>query len=117
MCIRDSVNPVVMSLMSTSIIIPQYLEDVKLNRFSRYPNMQKFINVVALLSGLTSLALIAGSGYVLMNEGKWRAEAQERLKGIIVDGIQDALPGLLDSAVPEALPTPPSMTGGAIPLP
>jgi len=30
--------------------------------------MQKLINVVALLSGLTSVALIAGGGYLLLNK-------------------------------------------------
>ena len=30
--------------------------------------MQKLINVVALLSGLTSLGLIGGSAYLLMNK-------------------------------------------------
>ena len=30
--------------------------------------MQKLINVIALLSGLTSAALIGGAGYVLMNK-------------------------------------------------
>ena len=30
--------------------------------------MQKLINVIALLSGLTSAALIGGAGYVLLNK-------------------------------------------------
>jgi hypothetical protein len=74
--------------------------------------MQKLINVIALLSGLTSLALIAGSGYVLMNQEAWQREARERLTEIITEGVTDALPGLLDSAVPEV----PEVTGPAIPF-
>jgi len=76
--------------------------------------MQKFINVVALLSGLTSLGLIGGSAYVLMNQEAWKAQAQERLTEIITEGITGALPGLLDNAMPE-MPELPSTTGGAIP--
>ena len=74
--------------------------------------MQKLINVIALLSGLTSLALIAGSGYVLINQETWQREARERLTEIITEGVTDALPGLLDSAVPEV----PEVTGPAIPF-
>ena len=74
--------------------------------------MQKLINVVALLSGLTSLGLIGGSAYVLMNQETWQAEARERLTEIITEGITDALPGLLDDAVPEL----PQQTGGALPF-
>ena len=73
--------------------------------------MQKVINVIALLSGLTSLAVIGGGAYVFMNQEAWRAEAQERLTEIITEGITGALPGLLDGAIPEV----PEVTGPAIP--
>ena len=73
--------------------------------------MQKLINVIALLSGLTSLAVIGGGAYVVMNQEAWRAEAQERLTEIITEGITGALPGLLDGAIPEV----PEVTGPAIP--
>jgi len=76
--------------------------------------MQKIINVIALLSGLTSLGLIGGSAYVLMNQEAWQAQARERLTEIITEGITDALPGLLDGAMPE-MPEMPSTTGPAIP--
>lgn len=74
--------------------------------------MQKLINVIALLSGLTSLGLIGGGAYVLMNEEAWRAQAQLELQNMVVQGMQDALPGLLDAAVPEL----PQQTGGALPF-
>ena len=55
--------------------------------------IQKLINVVALLSGLTSLAVIGGGVYVHLNQEAWREEARERLTEIIVDSISDiALP-------------------------
>ena len=73
--------------------------------------MQKLINVVALLSGLTSLSLIGGGVYVYMNQEAWREKAQERLTEIITEGVTSALPGLLDGAMPEL----PEVTGPAIP--
>ena len=74
--------------------------------------MQKLINVVALLSGLTSLAVIGGSVYVVMNQDAWQERARERLTEIITEGVTDALPGLSDGAVPEL----PQQTGGALPF-
>ena len=73
--------------------------------------MQKLINVVALLSGLTSLAVIGGGAYVYVNMDTWRAKAQERLTEVITEGITGALPGMLDAATPEL----PKVTGPAMP--
>jgi hypothetical protein len=80
--------------------------------------MQKVINVIALLSGLTSAAIIGGAGYVLMNQEAWQEQAKERLAEVIAEGITGALPGLLDSAMPEIpeVPTLPEKTGGPIPF-
>ena len=77
--------------------------------------MQKLINVIALLSGLTSLAVIGGGAYVYVNMDTWQSEAQERLTGLVTGAITDSLPGLLDSALPE-IPEVPSTTGPAIPF-
>ena len=77
--------------------------------------MQKVVNVIALLSGLTSLAVISGGVYVHMNQEAWQEQAKERLAEVIAEGITDALPGLLDSAMPE-IPEVPSVTGPAIPF-
>ena len=74
--------------------------------------MQKLINIIALLSGLTSLAVIGGGAYVVINQEAWQAQARERLTEIITEGVTDALPGLLDGAVPEL----PQQTGGALPF-
>ena len=73
--------------------------------------MQKVINVIALLSGLTSLAVIGGGVYVVMNQEAWQEQARERLTEVITEGVTNALPGLLDSAIPEV----PEVTGPAIP--
>jgi len=74
--------------------------------------MQKLINVVALLSGLTSLAVISGSVYVVMNQEEWREQAQEKLAEVIAEGITGALPGLMDGAMPEM----PTTTGPELPF-
>ena len=74
--------------------------------------MQKLINVVALLSGLTSLAVIGGGVYVYVNMDTWKSEAQERLTGLVTGAITDSLPGLMDGAMPEL----PSQTGPALPF-
>ena len=73
--------------------------------------MQKLVNVIALLSGLTSLAVIGGGVYVVMNQEAWQERARERLTEVIKDGVTRALPGLLDDAMPEL----PEVTGPAIP--
>ena len=80
--------------------------------------MQKVTTVIALLSGLTSLSLIGGSAYVLMNQEAWQEQAKERLAEVIAEGITSALPGLLDSAMPEIpeVPALPEKTGGPIPF-
>ena len=49
--------------------------------------MQKLINVVALLSGLTSLAVVGGGVYVYMNQAAWQEQAKEKLAEVIADGI------------------------------
>ena len=55
--------------------------------------MQKVINVIALLSGLTSLAFIGGSVYVVMNQDAWREEARERLTELVAGAIFQVLEG------------------------
>ena len=87
--------------------------------------MQKVINVIALLSGLTSAALIGGAGYLLMNKDTMIEEARENVANAAVEAVSEALPGLIDAAMPDipevtgpAIPTPaPTTTGPAIPLP
>jgi hypothetical protein len=87
--------------------------------------MQKLINVVALLSGLTSLGLIGGAGYVLLNKDALIDQAKSAATKAATEAVAGALPGMLDAAMPKlpevtgpALPaTPvPSTTGPAIPF-
>lgn len=76
--------------------------------------MQKLINVIALLSGLTSAALIGGAGYVLMNKDAMLDQAKSAAAKAATEAVTAALPGMLDSAMPE-VPELPKATGPAIP--
>ena len=77
--------------------------------------MQKVINVVALLSGLTSLAVIGGGVYLYKNADVMIEDAREKVAEAAVEAISGALPGLIDAAMPE-IPGLPTSTGNAIPL-
>jgi len=73
--------------------------------------MQKLINVIALLSGLTSAALIGGAGYVLLNKDALIDQAKTAATKAATEAVASALPGMLDAAMPEL----PKVTGDAIP--
>ena len=73
--------------------------------------MQKVINVIALLSGLTSAALIGGSAYLLLNKDALIESAKGQAVKAATEAVAGALPGMIESAMPKM----PSATGGAIP--
>ena len=73
--------------------------------------MQKLINVIALLSGLTSLTIIGGSVYLYKNADVMIEEARESLANAAVEAVSGDLPGLIDAAMPNV----PEVTGPAIP--
>lgn len=73
--------------------------------------MQKVINVVAILSGLTSVALIGGSAYLLLNKDAMIESAKEQVTKEVTKAVTGALPGLVNSAMPEL----PGATGGVVP--
>lgn len=76
--------------------------------------MQKVINVIALLSGLTSLIFIGTGVYVYLRKDVMVERIKENVSTAAVGAITDALPGLIDAAMP-AIPEVPKTTGGAIP--
>ena len=73
--------------------------------------MQKVINVIALLSGLTSAALIGGSAYVLLNKDALIEQAKTAATKAATEAVAGALPGILEKSMPKM----PEVTGGAIP--
>ena len=74
--------------------------------------MQKVINVIALLSGLTSATLIGGAGYFLMNKDKMIEEAKqqaiEEVTKTVTGSVTGKLPGMIKSAIPPIPPAPPA---------
>jgi len=73
--------------------------------------MQKVINVLALASFAVSGAIVAGGAYVYLNKDAMIESAKERITKAATEAIAEALPGMLDAAMPEM----PEVTGGAIP--
>ena len=74
--------------------------------------MQKLINVLAVLSFVGTAGII-GSGYYLYTQKDPIIEGlKEKVTKAAVEGVTNALPGLLDSAVPEL----PEVTGPAMPI-
>ena len=74
--------------------------------------MQKLINVVALLSGLTSLGLIGGSSYLLLNKDALTDQAKSAAAKAATEAVSSALPGMLDAAMPKL----PEATGPDLPV-
>lgn len=73
--------------------------------------MQKVINVIALLSGLTSLSLIGGSAYLLLNKDALIDKAKGQAAEMVTDAVTTALPILIDKAIPG------NLTGGPVVAP
>lgn len=80
--------------------------------------MQKLINTVALLSGLVSLSVVSAGSYLYLNKDAIVEDARRKVTAAITVAITDALPGMIDAALPEPpeIPEIPKQTGGPIPL-
>ena len=89
--------------------------------------MQKLVNVVALLSGLVSLGVVGGGAYLYLNKDAMIEDVRAKATEEITKAITEALPGMIDSAIPElpgatgnvipeSATSVPSVTGGAIPF-
>ena len=72
--------------------------------------MQKIVNVIALLSGLTSLAVIGGGTYLYLNKDAMIEDVRAKATEEITKAITEALPGMIDSSIPEL----PTSTGGVV---
>ena len=73
--------------------------------------MQKVINALAILSFVGSASLIGGAGYLLLNREALIENVKEQVTKHATEAITNALPGMLDGAMPGV----PETTGGAIP--
>ena len=65
--------------------------------------MQKLVNVVALLSGLVSLSVVGGGTYLYLNKDAMIEDVRAKATEEITKAITEALPGMIDSAMPELL--------------
>tara|TARA_B100000530_G_C15915037_1_gene470884 strand:+ start:1504 stop:1752 length:249 start_codon:yes stop_codon:yes gene_type:complete len=70
--------------------------------------MQKIVNVISIFSGLVSLTIVGVTGYVYLNRVSLIENAKENVTKAAIAAVADALPGIVDSAIPEI----PSSTGG-----
>jgi len=75
--------------------------------------MQKVINVLAVLSFVGTAGIIGGGTYVYLQRDSIIEQVKEGVANAATEAIAGALPGMMDSAMPEL----PSATGGALPLP
>ena len=73
--------------------------------------MQKLVNVIALLSGLVSLSVVGAGAYLYLNKDAIIKDARVKVTEEITKAITEALPGMIDSALPEM----PDVTGSVIP--
>lgn len=79
--------------------------------------MQKLVNVIALLSGLVSLSVLGGGAYLYVNKDALIEDARAKATKAVTDAVTQALPGMVDAAMPE-IPEPPkfpTMTGPVMP--
>jgi len=80
--------------------------------------MQKVINTIALLSGLVSLSLVGGGYYLYANKDAMIEDIRKKATEQVTKAITEALPGMVDAAMPE-IPAPaelPKETGGVLPF-
>jgi predicted component of type VI protein secretion system len=80
--------------------------------------MQKVINGIALLSGLVSLSIVSAGAYLYMNKDAMIQQAKEQAIDQITQSISEALPGIINEALPEMpeVPELPAQTGGVLPF-
>ena len=69
--------------------------------------MQKLINLIALLSGVVSLSVVAGGAYVYVNKDAMIERAKEKITAAATEAIAGALPDMLGNTAPlgESAPT------------
>lgn len=69
--------------------------------------MQKLVNLIALLSGVVSLSVVAGGAYVYVNKDAMIESAKEKISAAATEAIAGALPDMLGNTAPlgESAPT------------
>ena len=70
--------------------------------------MQKIVNVISIFSGVVSITWVGATGYVYLNRASIIEGAKANIIKAATQGVTDALPGIVDSSMPEL----PASTGG-----
>ena len=85
--------------------------------------MQKVINVLAVLSFVGTAGIVGGGTAVYLNKDSIIENVKSQVAGAAAEAISGALPGMLDSSMPElpgatggVIPAMPSTTGPALPF-
>ncbi len=74
--------------------------------------MQKVINVLAVLSFVGTAGIIGGGTVVYLRRDAIAERVKDTVANAAVEAITEALPGMLDAAMPEL----PTTTGPAVPV-
>ena len=77
--------------------------------------MQKVINILAVVSFVGVAGIIGGGATVYLRRDAIIEDVKGKITVAVTETVTNALPGLLDSAMPE-IPEVPTSTGGVVPF-
>jgi len=77
--------------------------------------MQKVINILAVVSFVGVIGIIGGGATVYLRRDAIIEDVKGKITAAVTETVTNALPGMLDSAMPE-IPEVPTSTGGVMPF-
>ena len=77
--------------------------------------MQKVINILAVVSFIGVTGIIGGGATVYLRRDAIIEDVKGKITAAVTETVTNALPGMLDSAMPE-IPEVPTSTGGVVPF-
>ena len=77
--------------------------------------MQKVINILAVVSFLGVTGIIGGGATLYLRRDAIIEDVKGKITAAVTETVTNALPGMLDSAMPE-IPEVPTSTGGVMPF-
>jgi len=77
--------------------------------------MQKVINVLAVVSFVGVAGIIGGGATVYLRRDTIVEDVKSKITAAVTETVTNALPGMLDAAMPE-IPEVPTKTGGVMPF-
>ena len=77
--------------------------------------MQKVINILAVVSFIGVTGIIGGGATVYLRRDAIIEDVKGKITAAVTETVTNALPGMLDSAMPE-IPEVPTSTGGVMPF-